>query len=71
LDRICPKCEAAMTQAMATIPFQPGGKLQAFKEPLKRFGHNTGSTLSVFICSSCGFAEFYADHPERFAPEGS
>jgi RNase P subunit RPR2 len=71
MDRICPKCQTPMTQARPHIPMQPSGKLTAFKEPVSAFGHNVGSTLSVFICSSCGFAEFYADHPEGFAPEGS
>jgi hypothetical protein len=49
VDRICPKCQMPMTQARPNSP--PSGKLTAFKEPVSAFGHNTGSTLSVFIYS--------------------
>jgi ribosomal protein S27AE len=69
VERFCPKCQTAMTQGYPNMPVQKEGKLVVFKEPVKALGPNVGSPLTAYVCSRCGFVEWYADHPERFAAE--
>lgn len=63
-DRPCPKCQTPMAAALPHDPVK--GKITAFKMPVRAFAPGQKSTLTVFVCPTCGFAEWYADHPEQF-----
>jgi hypothetical protein len=63
VEHQCPKCMTPSTKAAVNAV---QGKLIAIKEPIKYFRRNIASTLSVYVCSSCGFVEWYADEPEKF-----
>jgi hypothetical protein len=64
VERQCPKCQTPMVAALPHDPMK--GKITAFKEPVKVVTPTAKSTLTVYVCPSCGFAEWYADQPEQF-----
>jgi predicted RNA-binding Zn-ribbon protein involved in translation (DUF1610 family) len=64
LEHPCPRCQAPTAAALPHDPVK--GKITAFKMPVKAFAPTHKSTLTVFVCPACGYAEWYADHPEQF-----
>lgn len=64
VERPCPKCRTVMAAALPHDPVK--GKITVFKETVKALWPGAKSTLTVFVCPACGFAEWYADQPEQF-----
>ena len=55
-----------MTKAKATSAM---GTFSAMKEPVKHFTSKESSTLTPYVCSKCGYTEWYVENPENFANE--
>lgn len=67
----CPKCSSADVIADAKAIDRGEGNAESelsvatFRNPSAFiFKGKQRSTLSAWVCGSCGFVEFYADHPE-------
>jgi predicted nucleic-acid-binding Zn-ribbon protein len=63
MEHLCPKCNITMTKCIAT---SAAGKFSAIKLPVKSFTKKESSELFPFVCSSCGFTEWYVEKPENF-----
>jgi predicted nucleic-acid-binding Zn-ribbon protein len=66
----CPKCECTNIIADAKVIDRAHGNLQqemsiaTFRNPgALFFKEKQETTVSAWVCSSCGYVEFYADHP--------
>lgn len=61
MKHLCPKCSVELTKCLAS-----GGmrKFSVTKLPEKVFSTNETSDISPFVCSACGYTEWYADKPE-------
>ena len=59
----CPKCNTLMTKSRATSGL---GKFSAIKEPVKYFVSGESSPLIPYVCSKCGFTEWYVEKPKFF-----
>lgn len=59
----CPKCKTIMTRARATSAI---GKFSAVKEPVQHFTTKESSQMLPFVCSECGYVEWYVEKPENF-----
>ncbi|WP_094551278.1 hypothetical protein [Petroclostridium xylanilyticum] len=60
---ICSKCEKELTKARATSAI---GKFSAIKEPIKLFTTKESSVMTPYVCSNCGYVEWYVEKPENF-----
>jgi hypothetical protein len=59
----CPKCNEKMRKARTT---SLGGKLSLVKEPIKYFTTKESSPLNPYVCSKCGYVEWYVEFPQNF-----
>ncbi|HZG73316.1 MAG TPA: hypothetical protein VEY51_17410 [Chondromyces sp.] len=56
----CSKCNSIMVEAkLDSFPFRI---YKAGEKP----NSNTMSNITPYICTSCGFIDFYATEPEKF-----
>ena len=62
----CPKCNTTMTKARASGSL---GKFSAIKVPVKNFISGESSPLILYVCSECGYVEWYVAKPENFKRE--
>lgn len=62
MDHLCPKCKAVLTKCIATGVVT---KFSATKLPEKVFTTKETSQLFPFVCSNCGYTEWYAEKPEN------
>lgn len=62
MNHSCPKCNEVLTKCLAS-----GGikNFTVVKLPEKIFSTKETSTISPFVCSNCGYTEWYADQPEN------
>lgn len=62
MEHYCPKCNCELTKCLAS-----GGikNLTVIKLPEKIFTSKETSGVFPFVCSNCGYIEWYADKPEN------
>lgn len=58
----CPKCNCILTKCIATCGIK---KFSVTKLPEKIFASKETSDIFPFVCSTCGYIEWYADKPEN------
>ena len=63
MERKCVKCDAVLTKCFATSSL---GRFAAVKYPNKNFNAKESSELFPYVCSKCGYTEWYVDKPENF-----
>ncbi len=60
----CSKCGNELTRAYIS---EIQGEFQINKEPRGFFTDNPiYSKVSPYVCSNCGYLEFYVEHPDKF-----
>lgn len=65
MDRQCVKCGTNLTAGIAI--YGGDGKFAAYKEPYTDIkSRKTATEIRPYICSKCGYIEWYADKPENF-----
>ena len=63
MEHLCPKCSTSLTKCVATSAV---GKFSAVKLPVKKFTTKESSELYPFVCSNCGYTEWYVEIPQSF-----
>ena len=64
VDKKCVKCKTVLTKCKA---FAGGGKFAAYKEPYTDLQNRATETeMHPYICSNCGYVEWYVENPEKF-----
>lgn len=66
MEHFCPKCSnIALTRCIA--PVQGIREILVYKPPVKwRESQNQDSKAIPFVCSNCGYIEWYVENPEKF-----
>lgn len=66
MEYICSKCNTVMQESN----LDSYGPFRIYKKTDKKglLGPKTSemSDINIFVCSSCGYIEFYAKNPEKF-----
>jgi len=60
VDRFCSKCESFMIKSK--LDSDP---IRIYKEDVKP-NAKTMSNINPYVCSNCGFLDFYVEEPEKF-----
>jgi predicted nucleic-acid-binding Zn-ribbon protein len=63
MEHLCPKCNTALTKCITT---STTGKFSAIKLSVKYFTAKESSELFPYVCSTCGYTEWYVEKPENF-----
>ena len=63
MEHICPKCNNKLTKCVAKTDTM--FNLTAYRFPLKTFDKEF-SELFPYVCSGCGYTEWYVEKPEKF-----
>lgn len=63
MNYFCAKCNCKLTKCIA---YGTMGHFTATKLPEKIFTTKETSNLFPYVCSNCGYTEWYVDKPERF-----
>ncbi len=65
MDKKCLKCETILTKCIAI--HGGDGNFVAYKEPYTDLqNRKTATEMHPYICSNCGYVEWYVDKPENF-----
>jgi predicted nucleic-acid-binding Zn-ribbon protein len=65
VDRKCVKCETILTKSVALVGGD--GNFVACKAPCTELKNKkTVTEIRPYICSNCGYVEWYVDKPENF-----
>jgi predicted nucleic-acid-binding Zn-ribbon protein len=65
VDKKCVKCESLLTESVAIVGGD--GNFLAFKAPYTELKNKkTATQIYPYICSNCGYVEWYVDKPENF-----
>ena len=65
MDKKCVKCETILTKSIAIAGGD--GNFVAYKEPYTELKNKkTVTEMRPYICSNCGYVEWYVDKPENF-----
>lgn len=62
LEHLCPKCKVVLIKCIATGVL---GDFSATKLTKKINTVKESSQLFPFVCSICGYTEWYAERPEK------
>lgn len=62
MQHYCPNCNVILTKCIAS-----GGikNFTVIKFPEKLFTSRESSSVFPFVCSNCGYTEWYADNPQN------
>lgn len=61
----CPICNEEMVKCRVQGTVY---SLTVVQEPIRDFTHKKGSPITAYVCSSCGYINFYANKPNIFKP---
>lgn len=64
-DKKCIKCETILTKCVAV---EACGRfiVHKVKDPIKNSKVNNIVGLCLYVCSNCGYVEWYVDNPENY-----
>ncbi len=57
----CPKCNSEMKKGNTSTGAHQVPIIATNDDPMKLFGGEKRSKVSVYICTGCGYIELYAD----------
>lgn len=63
MEHLCPKCKVVLTRCTVTGVV---AKFSATKLPERLFSTKETSPLFPYVCSTCGYTEWYVEKPENF-----
>ena len=62
MEHLCPKCNNTLAKCIVS---GAESKFSAVKLPVKSYTENS-SGLIPYVCSTCGYNEWYVEKPENF-----
>ncbi len=63
MERTCSKCNTVLTKCIADTEC---GQLTLFIPRLKLMGKKRHDVAIPFVCTNCGYVEWYVESPENF-----
>jgi hypothetical protein len=61
VDKICSKCESVMIESK--LDSDP---IRIYKADVKPNAKTMSNITPCYVCSNCGFLDFYVEEPEKF-----